>query len=661
MGKQIDLNKIEQLRRRLHLSHENASKYQLEVESLARAAATDKAWAKEELDKQVAHIQRLEAENDDLRRSNLLIRKEINETKEAYRNIAKRITNCCLCMQSLNSADGSSPAVPTETEGVIRQTEIRQNSTIRLLEHLQAPYSDRILHRGDSSYPTTAIADTGAINPTAQTPLLISEAPRLLSALLPAGTTPSESNCSSFVTDSSPVLTSRETQPSPVSSCGDSSPGSAFGNAWSIAKGLPEGGQFFRRAGLLTVRPEQPAQTVHRENPLVQSSLTHGDVARSPTVLSEGSSLPGVSSRRAGTDIGGSPLPRASSDVSMQSAPELRDEVNIAVDVEADEQASPDHSDLSSTGSNEDPDQDSDEDTAITVDASGQKNGGMYFGSTGRQGSKAPKDHQRGDRLHNLSSRNHQIASDKRPPLSHHQKRHIGQRLDRQLVSTESRLTASNMHSQATQSPSASEDFRASRGLEPAALGSSSLTMLGFDTQARPTRSAVPMPSPAMAVQTQGQDACHGEEESDVDLKAAIRESYANFALSGQRLRFCYEPQTMDPFSINLNTNWKRRSKLNESIIEKFQQMGSEIATFFPQPDSEKATKKDTDLIRRLCRLHHPQTACGSLKEVVGALRQERDVTKDELNLIEFEIYSTLIVMKSQSESEVGRPHQYDY
>lgn len=653
MGKQIDLDKIEQLRRRLHLSHENASRYQLEVESLSRAAATDRAWAKEELDKKVAHMKKLEAENDDLRRSNVLITKEINQTKEAYRNLAKRITNCRRCMHSLNGADESSPAVPTETEGKIRQTEIRHNPTILLLEDLQAPYLDRILHRGDSSCPTTTVADTGAISSTAQSPFLISEAPRLLSALLPTDTTPSESNGSSFVTDASPVLTSRETQPSPVSSCGDSSPVSTFGNAWSITKGLPEEGQFVRRTGPLTVRPEQFAQTVHRENPLVQSPLSHGDVARSLTVLSEGNPLLGVSSRRADTNNGGSPLPRASSDVSMQSAPELRENDGITVDVESDEQASANLSDLSSFGSNEDSDRDSDVDMVIAVDASEQGKGGICFGSASREGSKAPEDHQRGDLLQIISSRNHEKVSEKRPSLSHHQKRPVGQHLDHQLISTEGRLIASNVHSDATQSPSASEEFLASRNPKPTAFGSPSSTMLGFNTQARPTRSALPMSSPARAGQTQDQNACNGEEDSDVDLKTAIRESYAKFALSGQRLRFCYEPQTLDPFSINLNTNWKRRSKLIESIIEKLLQMGSEIATFLPQPDIERATKKDTDLIRRLCQLHRPETACGSLKEVVGALRQERDVTKDELNLIDFEIYSTLIVMKCQSESEV--------
>ena len=652
MGKQIDLDKIEQLRRRLHLSHENASRYQLEVESLARAAATDRAWAKEELDKKVAHMKKLEAENDGLRRSNILITKEINQTKEAYRNLAQRITNCPRCMQSLKGAHGSSPAEPTETEGKIRQTEIRHNPTILLLEGIQAPYLDRILHRGDLSCPTTVAADTGAINSTAQSPFLISEAPRLLSALLPADTTPSESNASSFVTDASPVLTSRETQPSPVSSCGDSSPVRTFGNAWSIAKGPPEEDQFVRRTGPLTVRPEQLAQTVHSQNPLVQSPLSHGDVARSLTILSEGNPLLGVSSRRADTNNGGSPLPRASSDVSMQSAPELREDDGITVDVESDEQASANFSDLSSIGSNEDSDQDFDVDMAITVDDSEQGKGGICFGSASREGSKAPEDHQRG-LLQTISRRNHEKASEKRPPLSHHQKRPVGQRLDHQLILTEGRLIASNAHSDATQSPSASEEFLASRNPKPTALGSPSSTMLGFDTQARPTRSALPMSSPARAGQTQDQDACDGEEDSDVDLKTAIRESYAKFALSGQRLRFCYEPQTLDPFSINLNTNWKRRSKLVESIIEKLLQMGSEIATFLPQSDIERATKKDTDLIRRLCQLHGPKTACGSLKEVVGALRQERDVTKDELNLIEFEIYSTLIVMKCQSESEV--------
>ncbi len=87
--------------------------------------------------------------------------------------------------------------------------------------------------------------------------------------------------------------------------------------------------------------------------------------------------------------------------------------------------------------------------------------------------------------------------------------------------------------------------------------------------------------------------------------------------------------------------------------------MGSEISVFLPESDSEKATKKESELIRRLCKFNRAQTASGSLREVVGALRRERDVTKDELNLIEFEIYSTLIVMKCRSESEASHLFQH--
>lgn len=145
--------------------------------------------------------------------------------------------------------------------------------------------------------------------------------------------------------------------------------------------------------------------------------------------------------------------------------------------------------------------------------------------------------------------------------------------------------------------------------------------------------------------------------QTDVELEAAIRENYARFGLSAQRLKFCYEPQPLDPTTINLGTNWKRRSNLNESMIEKLNQAGSEISAFFPESDAGKTTKRETDLIHRLCKCDPSQAACGSLKDVVGALRQEQNVTKDELNLIEFELYSTLIVMKSQSESEVSKSY----
>ena len=74
--------------------------------------------------------------------------------------------------------------------------------------------------------------------------------------------------------------------------------------------------------------------------------------------------------------------------------------------------------------------------------------------------------------------------------------------------------------------------------------------------------------------------------------------------------------------------------------------MGSEISAFLPESDIERATKKDTELIRRLCNCKRTRMVSSSLKEVVESLRRERDVTKDELNLIEFDLYSTLIVMR---------------
>lgn len=145
--------------------------------------------------------------------------------------------------------------------------------------------------------------------------------------------------------------------------------------------------------------------------------------------------------------------------------------------------------------------------------------------------------------------------------------------------------------------------------------------------------------------------------QTDVELEAAIRNNYARFGLCAQRLKFCYEPQPLDPTAINLGTNWKRRSNLNESIIEKLNQAGAEISALFPESDAAKATKREIDLIHRLCKCDPSKVACGSLKDVVGALRQEQNVTKDELNLIEFELYSTLIVMKRQSESEVSKTY----
>ena len=231
-------------------------------------------------------------------------------------------------------------------------------------------------------------------------------------------------------------------------------------------------------------------------------------------------------------------------------------------------------------------------------------------------------------------------------------------------IEPDEQSSSSSSDSRKACSNKASEMSSGSRSLESRAFHNvtvarkQNVTTVTSSARLRPDPVTPAVPTPAAARQICDQPTDCGQEETDSDLKTAIRESYEKFALDGQRLTFCCEPLTLDPTAINLNTNWKQRSKLNRSLVERLLKMGSEIFTFLPEADIERASKKETELIRRLCPCKRPITASNSLKEIVRSLRWERDVTKDELNLIEFDLYSTLIVMRCQSEDQASFPFQ---
>lgn len=624
----------------LSVNNEHASRNSMDVENM---------WAKEQLSKGVAHIHKLEAEIHHLRRANRVMNSERDQVTEAYRGLIKQIAGCRRCMERLYTHKGCLPVAFTESR-------IRPTSKLLSLEDPPSPYHDSILPRGDSSSAISA-ADT-----TAQSTSLFGQDPKFLTISLPTDSGPLDNNGSSYVTDASSILTLGDTQPPAVYSPGNLLPARTSSHASSICSGLPEESMHERRAGSLRPSPGQMpsvGQSLRHEDPLIPSQLAHRDAEEDPGELSEGNLLAEMSSPRDIIDHESLFSSRASSDTSMQPAPESWRGNEIASEADVDEQASAKSSDSSSAETDEeDTEEDSDVVPATSADANDRASKNTDFIYAGRGGSMAP---QGGDLLHSSFESNIEKPSGRNPPTLHHRKGPAGGRINNPPFSTEARPATRNAGAQKARSNTANEVFSALRNRNRTAPQNSriaeslSSTTLGSSTEIRPIRAALAVSAPAMAGQRCDQRARHAEEETDEDLKIAIRESYTNFALSGQRLRFCYEPQTLDPTSINLNTNWKRRSKLNQSVVEKLLQMGSEICAFLPESDSEKATKKEVDLIQRLCKINRPQTACGSLGEVVGALRRERDVTKDELNLIDFEIYSTLIVMKCQSESEASQ------
>ena len=441
---------------------------------------------------------------------------------------------------------------------------------------------------------------------------------------------PSDSDGSSAFTPLSTFLTSTDTQPSPASTFSQ-----------------------------LALSPKQrTSSNRHRGDRVVQPPLAHGndrDISSGP---SQGHLLAETSPRRNGNGQGRGSSSPTSSDISMHSLSDLAEESDIAAETEPDEQSLVSSSDSPSVET----DGDHDDDSATSMDA--RKDIGS--GRAGQEGSETPDAQQRGEVRLSSTSRINEELSGKVSPTLHHRKGPAGRRSNGAKFSTKTNTAAGRADPRKacskSHSDTASEMSSASRSLESrvshnaTALGTQNLTTVVSNSQIRPNSVTQTVSAPAAARQTCEHPTYRGQEETDAGLKAAIRESYAAFALDGQRLKFCCEPLTLDPTAINLNTNWKQWSKLNKSLVERLLQMGSEISAFLPESDIERANQKDTELMRRVCTCKRPITASSSLKDVVRSLRRERDVTKDELNLIEFDLYSTLIIMRYQSENQASPP-----
>ncbi len=446
---------------------------------MARAANTDRAWAKEELNKKKkAHIRWLETEIDHLRRVNRKIEIERDEAMRTYTYLAKQNAYCLRCLQHLDSNDRHSPIVPIGTE-------TRQDTETPLVENTRDPYRDSFLPRGDLSSATSAATHPAAI-----------QGPNVLTASVPTDSA-SDSNDPSLFTGLSPILTSSDTLPSSVSNSRSLSPARTSRHASSIPSGLTEDSWHGRRAGSPALRGQAALseQDPCHEGPLAQSHPARGGNEDAFGELSEGNLLAETSSRHRRVDHGRRSSSRASSEVPIQSASRSREEREIAAELRSDEHASADSLDSSSAETDEDSADDSDMELAPSVDTSEYARQDTDYDDVGREGS---------------TSHNNKKSFDQVAPTLHPRKGPAGRLVHSPQTSNDAHPAARDAGSPKALSTSAYDVSSASRSLNPKAphnpttLGSRSSATPGSSTQLLLNRADAVMSAPAPA----GRSAC---------------------------------------------------------------------------------------------------------------------------------------------------------
>lgn len=153
---------------------------------------------------------------------------------------------------------------------------------------------------------------------------------------------------------------------------------------------------------------------------------------------------------------------------------------------------------------------------------------------------------------------------------------------------------------------------------------------------------------------TNTQDDEHNQ--GDEALKKNIQDSYAKFGLT-TTVQFRYGRGLFSPRIIELGTPWKKRSILTKPIWDKLNDLASQIMKFLPSLSGKGCTQKELALIHRLIDGYRANVVGKSLKALAIELHRERDHTKDESNLAEFEFYSTLLVIRHCDEQEVWQSY----
>ncbi|KAK5011185.1 hypothetical protein LTR28_005053 [Elasticomyces elasticus] len=141
--------------------------------------------------------------------------------------------------------------------------------------------------------------------------------------------------------------------------------------------------------------------------------------------------------------------------------------------------------------------------------------------------------------------------------------------------------------------------------------------------------------------------------DTDEQLKKDIQASYTRFGLE-TRLLFRYGRGGFSPHAIDMSSNWKRRSQLNQSSWRRLASVAEEIAACFPTNAGSQPKPKEVGLIRRLCRTERADPDFPTLRSIAHSLHADRDLSRDESHLAEFECYSVLMISQQKDQSEVS-------
>jgi len=146
---------------------------------------------------------------------------------------------------------------------------------------------------------------------------------------------------------------------------------------------------------------------------------------------------------------------------------------------------------------------------------------------------------------------------------------------------------------------------------------------------------------------------------TDKSLKQAISGSYTKFGLE-THLIFRYGSGSFSHSTIDLSTNWKSRSVLNQTSWKSLNAASQRILSFLPAFAKNKQLQKEKGLVQRIMQGARPKVEEGSLKAIAVELHRERNHAKDESLLANFEFYSTLIIMRHFDKVEVSAERTID-
>jgi len=114
----------------------------------------------------------------------------------------------------------------------------------------------------------------------------------------------------------------------------------------------------------------------------------------------------------------------------------------------------------------------------------------------------------------------------------------------------------------------------------------------------------------------------------------AIQKSYATFELK-PHLQFCCGFGSFDRSPIELSTNWKYQSILNQVSWNSLKGILQQILSYLPAPAKRQQLQGEKGLVQRILQQNiHQKSEKRSLKPIVSELHRERNYAKDETILL---------------------------